>query len=44
MKAILRKWMLAQGFDAIVRLNADPTVVVVAWPAADLVVRVAIPL
>jgi len=44
MKAILRKWMLAEGFDAIVRLNSDPTEVVVARPAADLVVRVAVPL
>jgi hypothetical protein len=44
MKMLLRMWMQSQGFDAIVRLNGDPTEVVVARPAADLTVRAAVAL
>jgi hypothetical protein len=39
MKAVLRRWMVEKGFDAVVRLNADPTEVVIASPAADLVLQ-----
>lgn len=39
MKTALRSWMVEKGFDAVVRLNADPTEVVISWPAADLILQ-----
>ncbi len=38
MKRIVRDWMLAQGFDAIVRLNRDPSEVVLARPRSQAAV------
>jgi len=37
MKARLRQWMLENGFDAVVRVNGDPTEVVIARPRSALV-------
>jgi hypothetical protein len=41
MKTALRSWMVEQGFGAVVRLNSDPTEVVISSPAADLVLQTA---
>lgn len=36
MKTALDSWMVEKGFDAVVRLNSDPTEVVISSPAANL--------
>ena len=38
MKRAVRDWMLAKGFDAIVRLNRDPSEVVLAKPRSQAAV------